>query len=180
MKTYDYESDEYDDDKLIEYTNKNEHCDPWFMTTFTLLFFCISLADLSYSYISIDPCQTKEDLAVSLNLNTWLRMSGIYGIFYYITVLLVYLNFRPYSTKRLRDDSEHFKNLYFAYQVVLIFFSLIGVTWTTIGLYSFIHYFWDACDSYAILIYMWSRTIIGLGSYLMMILMTPYYVLPKI
>lgn len=180
MKSYDYESD--DQDELIEHNNNNkrEHCDPWFISTFTVLFFFLSLADLSYSYINIDKCQNNEDIALSLTLNTYLRINGIYGIFYYILVLLVYLNFRPYSVKKLRDESEYFKNLYFTYQGSLIFFSLIGMIWTSIGLYTFIHYFWDACDSYAILVYMWTRTIIGIGSYITMIVMTPYYILPKI
>lgn len=179
MKSYDYESD----DELIERNNKSDksdHCDPLFIVIFTLLFFCTSLADLSYSYINIDPCQNKEDFTLSLDLNIWLRVSGIYGIFYYIAVLIIYLNIRPYSTNRIRDNSEYFKNLYFTYRITIIFFSVIGVTWSTFGLYSFIHYFWGVCDSYAILIYMWTRPIIGIGCYLMMIVMTPYYLLPQI
>ena len=187
MKSYDFEYDS--DDDLIDMdgnnnknnkNNKNERnkkkYDVWFIILTASFFFALSITDLSYSYVKIEPCQLKSEPAIALSLNTWLRASGIYGIFYYTVLMLIYL-FRPYSTHSDHSESNEFqKNVRFAYNVSLIFFSVMGMIWSGIGMYTFIHYFWDACDTYTILVYMWVRVIVALSSYFAMIFAIPCYI----
>lgn len=168
------EYDEYEEEhKLIGENRENKKCNLCFILTSSLLFFCLSISDLSYSYIDIDPCQLKSEPIVLLTLNVWLRVNGIYGLLYYVLTMVIYLHVSPY----LPDTTEYTRNLYFSYNFMLIFFTIIGLLWTSVGMYTFIHYFWETCDSYTILVYMWIRVIIGIGSYLAMFFIIPVHIL---
>lgn len=182
VKDYDGYKENY-----IEDDDKKVNIDRWFVILSTIFLFCMFISDLSYSYINIEACQTKTDPSLSLTLNMWLRVNGIYGILYYSVMMFIYFYIRSDTFREKIQKGNNYENKYrygddviFIYRLMLIFLTSIGVLWSIIGTYSFFHYFWDTCDSYAIIIYMWLRTIICLICYIILVPLAPYYIVIKL
>ena len=134
--------------------------------------------DISYSYLDLDACQKNTDDSVSLSLNTWLRVNGIYNQFYYIFLLISYFKFKPYADNNVRNISYYFDSIIHCFKFTLLFFTVISLTFLCVGFYSFISYYSHICNNKSIIFYMWVRLIIGLISYISMLVIIPYYIIP--
>jgi hypothetical protein len=132
-------------------------------TILTIFVFLGSLIDLIYSYLTIDLCQ---DQVFILSLNTWFKINGTYGIFYYIFMVIIfykeyekYDNYQKGYNKMINTNISNKSNIFC---FLFIFLTTILLSSFIMGSYIFFSFFGALCKSYAINIYVWTRIITGI------------------
>jgi len=161
----------YQDYILDSNSNKKNYGYGTFIILLTIFVFLISIIDLTYSYLDLDICQNKIYI---LSLNSWLRINGIYGFFYYIfMIVIVYFIFyydndsdkyekgynKLVNNTYVNLTNEKTKELEKIYKFFSFIFTFIWITSLIIGSYIFFSFFGKECKSYAINIYMWFKLI---------------------
>lgn len=130
------------------------------LTSYTLLF---SILDIVYSFLSIEKCQTESDKDLSLTLNLWFRVSGIYGISYYAVSTVVYYFLYTQRTfyRASSFGNENLQNVYYASVSLCLLFTFVMMIWFVQGFYMLITFYGKVCSTQTILVYVWIRLITG-------------------
>lgn len=146
-----------------EYNEHNENQKIYLLfVILTIFVFFGSLIDLVYSYLDIDLCQ---DQVFILSLNTWFKINGTYGIFYYIfMVVMLYKDYEKYDNYQKGYNKMINTNLYKSKITCFLFIFLTTILLSSfiMGSYIFFSFFGKLCESYAINIYTWTRIITGI------------------